>query len=120
MVVRNPKSRYGVLQVGMIADHHRDVRRQLTTRPSPEELQESVLVLRHHDRHLLQFGGVGKPPVHAVALGYGVLKCALQQRTRDVQVWCLKLKSQEERAAFRICGVLIECGHVGPVVVQEV
>ena len=102
----------------MIADDLGDFDIEFFTRPTPQNLQERVVVFGHEYGHLLPFRRVADAPVHRVALRDRVLERALERRPRYAQVRCLKLEPHEKGSTFRIGGMLIQRRNISAVIVE--
>jgi hypothetical protein len=95
--------------IGMVGDDERDLAGQLAAAPSPEKVEQAVLLARDEHRDPGRARGVAQAPVHAEARadlgpeGLGELRAQRRQREGH---------AHEERAALGIRRVLVGADDV--------
>ena len=119
VVIGNPEALHFAAQVVVVADHHRNHRRQVAPRHPPQQIHDHMIMARHQHRHALFIGGVADVPLHPVAIGDAVAEIVFQRFVAAIQARSLEFQTQKESAVLMITGVLIQIGDVGTVVVQE-
>ena len=66
---RNVLSANFVGEVGMVGDHKSNVDGQFSSSRSPKEIEEAVVISRHHDYDAPVLGGCRERPLHVNGLG---------------------------------------------------
>ncbi len=93
-------------QVGVVGDHQRDLGIELACLPPPEQVDQTMPLLRNQDRHPLAAVGKADPPVHAV-LARQRGKRGVELVPAEAEPLALDLHSHEERAVRRIAHILV-------------
>ena len=119
VVVGNAETLHFAAQVVVVADHHRNHRRQIAPRHPPQQVHDHVVMAGHQHRHALFISGVTDVPLHPVAVGDAVAEVVLQRFVAAIQPRGLEFQAQKESTVLMIAGVLIQVGNVGAVVVQK-
>ena len=89
------------------------------TPAAPEQVEQAVVLLGHHDRDALGPRGVGQPDVHAHRLRDTLEELGLQRVAAGGQAGQVELHALAERAAADRRRVLIQGDDVRPVLREE-
>ena len=106
------------LVVGVIGNDQRDFALQLADFMAVEQVDQAVVVLRNHDRHLLALAGLGEAPLHVELFGDG-REVTGKLGERNIEVGGIELNPHQEPGRVGV-GVLVGVQDVAAAFVDEV
>jgi hypothetical protein len=115
----HPKRAHLLGQIGMIGDHHTHRHVQLTATVAPQQIQQTGILGRRHDRHPLGPGRLAQPEIHPEPRRHPAGEGTLQGIARRGQAGQMKNPALHEHPTGLGGGILIQRHDIGTSLSQK-